>query len=84
MNPFVKKFNQGTRNFLKGEIRRVNIRPFIRDIRVSGDSATMSLVVSEKGTTRVEEVWKALGLRPETLLSDCTITRTGMQLSASI
>jgi radical SAM-linked protein len=65
-------------------VRRVNIRPYIRGIRVGERSVEMSLVVSAAGTTRPEEVWKALGLLSGTLLADCTITRTGMELSAAM
>lgn len=65
-------------------VRRVNIRPFIRSIRVGECRVEMSLEVSDRGTTRVEEVWKALGLEPETLLAQGTITRTAMDLSPSI
>lgn len=64
-----------------GGTRRVDIRPYIRDIRVGERSVEISLVVAEAGTTRVEEVWTALGLTPEMLHSDCTVTRTGMRLA---
>jgi len=65
-------------------VRRVDIRPFLRGIRVDEHSLEISLEVTPGGTTRPEEVWEALGLRPETLLAACTITRTGMELSPAI
>ena len=64
-------------------MRRIDIRPFLSDLRVAGRVAEMSLVVSETGTTRVEEVWTALGLDPEALLGDATVTRTRMELATS-
>jgi len=67
----------------KGDLRRVNIRPFIKSVRVGGRSVEISLRVSDRGTTRPEEVWQALGLEAETLLAHCTITRTRMELSPS-
>jgi radical SAM-linked protein len=65
-------------------VRRVNIRPFLRDIRVGERRLEMSLEVTPAGTTRPEEVWKALGLDGATLLADGTITRTGMELFPAI
>ncbi len=67
----------------KGDVRRVDIRPFIKSVRVGERSVEMSLRVSDRGTTRPEEVWQALGLEPQTLLAGCTITRTRMELSPS-
>jgi len=65
-------------------VRRVNIRPFLREIRVGERSVEMRLAVSAAGTTRPEEVWKALGQESGKLLADCTITRTGMELFPGI
>jgi radical SAM-linked protein len=65
-------------------VKRVDIRPFIRDVRVDAQCVAMSLVVSDAGTTRPEEVYAALGGDAECLLRDCTITRTDMTVSPSI
>jgi radical SAM-linked protein len=63
---------------------RVDIRPFIEDLRVEDDALVMSLRVSDRGTTRPEEVMQALGRDPSRFAGDCTVTRTGMQLSPSV
>ena len=62
-------------------VRRVDIRPFIGGMRVDGRCVVISLIVTERGTTRPEEVFKVLGLEPEKLLADCTVTRTAMTLA---
>jgi len=65
-------------------VRDVDIRPFIRSIRVAARSVEMSLAVTSDGTTRPEEIWEALGGTADTLLADCTVTRTAMQLSPPV
>jgi len=62
-------------------VRRVNIRPLIKSIHVDERSVDMSLMVSDQGTTRPEEVWEALGGNTESLLAECSVTRTDMKLS---
>ena len=62
------------------EVRRVDVRPLVRTLRVEGDSVEMSLAVTEQGTTRVEEVFQALGVGPDRLLGDGSVTRTAMRL----
>ncbi len=62
----------------------IDIRPLLRDLRVAGRSVEMSLVVTDAGsTTRVEEVWQALGLSPDALLADAVVTRTRMDIATS-
>lgn len=66
------------------ESRRIDIRPFIRDASADGQGLRLSLEVSDKGTTRPEEVLAALGVDPGDVLADCLITRTAMRLSPSL
>ena len=68
----------------RDRVRRIDIRPFIEDVSVTGRTVAMSLKVSDAGTTRVEEVYAALGGDADTLLRDARITRTGMTLSPPI
>lgn len=63
------------------ETKRIDIRPLLRELRVSGRSVEMSLAVTEQGTTRVEEVWKALGLDEVALLGGGAVTRTRMHVA---
>jgi hypothetical protein len=65
-------------------VKRVDIRPLLRDLSVAGRSVEMSLAVTDAGaTTRVEEVWQALGLSPDALLADAVVTRTSMDIATS-
>lgn len=65
------------------ETRRIDIRPLLRALRVSGRSIEVSLAVTGTGTTRVDEVAQALGLDPETILADGSVTRTRMEVATS-
>ena len=50
-----------------GRPRRINIRPFIRDIAVDEQGIHLALDVTEQGTTRPEEVLALLERHPEWL-----------------
>ena len=65
------------------ETKRVDIRPFLRELHAAAGSLSMSLAVTEQGTTRVEEVWQALGLDPDALLAGGVVTRTRMEVAAA-
>jgi radical SAM-linked protein len=67
-----------------GDLRKVNIRPFIRGVSVGERAVEFSLEVSDSGTARPEELVQALGVSEETLLSECSVTRTDMKLSPPI
>ncbi len=62
------------------EVRRVDVRPLVTSLGIEGDAVEMSLAVTEQGTTRVEEVFQALGVAPGKLLEGGEITRTAMRL----
>ena len=74
-----RKKSRGT-----GKPRRINIRPFIRDIVVDEQGIHLSLEVTERGTTRPEEVLALLGMDPDELLAECTVARTNMRLAPSL
>ena len=67
-----------------GKPRRIDIRPFIRDITVDEQGIHLSLEVTDRGTTRPEEVVALLGVDPGELLADCTVTRMHMRLVPSL
>ena len=67
--------------------RRVDIRPFVRDISVHEDEAgptlTVELHVSDQGTARPQEILALLGLNAEPGRDAALVTRTCVHLASS-
>lgn len=64
---------------LRPHPRRINIRPFVHELRVNDDSVQMALWITSNGAARPEEVIAALGLR-ELLDNGAVIERTDLEL----
>jgi radical SAM-linked protein len=59
--------------------RRVNIRPYLREIRVHGDAVEFDLWVTQTGTARADELARLLGLQ-DVLDAGTALTRTTLEL----
>ncbi len=68
----------------KEKVKTVNIRPFIRRIRLRGDELHLLLDVTQAGTARPDEVARALGLRAGVHYLESMTERTHVNLSSSL
>jgi hypothetical protein len=67
-----------------GKVKAVNIRPFVRHIRLRDDELLLLLEVTDRGTARPEEVVEALGCRPGVHYLKGMMARTHVNLSSSL
>jgi uncharacterized protein DUF2344 len=59
--------------------RRINVRPFLHELKISGDCLTMGLWITPNGAARPEEVVAALGLA-HLLDEGAVIERTDLEI----
>lgn len=65
----------------KGRPKQVNIRPFIKDLRLSGSKLHMRMAVTPTGTARPAEVLQALGFEDALSLEASRATRVKVILA---
>lgn len=65
----------------KGRPKQVNIRPFIKDLRVAGSKLRMHMAVTPVGTARPAEVLEALGFEDALGLEASRATRVKVSLA---
>ncbi|MFO0850809.1 MAG: hypothetical protein U0871_19975 [Gemmataceae bacterium] len=63
--------------------RRVNIRPYIRDIRADADAVTFDLWVTGQGTAKADELARLLGLA-ELLDAGAVLERTDLEIADEV
>ena len=68
----------------KDETKEVDIRPFIKALRVRDQAVHMLLKFTQRGTARPEEVLQALGCQPDVDYLESQIRRTDVNLSSSL
>ena len=68
---------------LRPQRRRVDLRPYMNDLRLSSDSLEIDLRVSPTGSARADEVLALLGLS-ELLESSAVLERTVLDLEDEI
>jgi hypothetical protein len=68
----------------KDETKEVDIRPFIKALRVRDKAVHMLLKFTQRGTARPEEVLQALGCQPDVDYLESQIRRTDVNLSSSL
>ena len=66
----------------KDGAREVEIRPFIRQLRLDGDSVVMLLSCDNRGTARPQEVMRALGCSDGADYFESAIERTNVRLAS--
>ena len=59
--------------------RRINLRPYVEDLRILPDSLEMDLIVTPGGTARPDELLRLLGLG-DLLASGAVLERTKLEL----
>ena len=59
--------------------RRINLRPYVEDLRILPDSLEMDLLVTPGGTARPDELLRLLGLG-DLLASGAVLERTKLEL----
>jgi hypothetical protein len=65
----------------KGRPKKVNIRPFIKDLRLAGSKLRMRMAVTPAGTARPAEVLDALGFPDALILEASRATRVKVSLA---
>jgi len=69
------------RRIRKRKEKTVNIRPFVTALRRHGETMMMEVTAGPGGSTRPEELLRALGFDAETCASQVRITRTRVSLA---
>lgn len=66
----------------KDEVKQVDVRPFVKALRLDGGALQMLLRYTERGTAKPEEVLEALGCREDLDYVKSRIERTHVNLSS--
>jgi len=69
------------RRIRKGREKTVNVRPFVLDLARRGDNVVLRVKADSKGSTRPEEILRALGFDDATCRTSFTIARTRVELA---
>lgn len=80
IDAFLKRDEFEVERVRKDRTKRVNVRPYILELRLNGEGLTMRMGVSQDGTSRPEEVLEGLGFGPAEARDGFRIVRTRVKL----